>query len=908
MNMQKLQKYWHDRAIEEEKKVYEVTKKQIELQEELYTNAKRKIDTTINYYTNKFMKNNKVDYIKAKELLSKDELKEFKWTLSNYINNAKKKDLPLKEFEKLQKQLTNSSLKHRIDKLEAMKHEINMHLNKLAKTKELMVEEHLSKVYEEQYYKNLYNNAIATHQSKYISSLNPTQIQNVVKSNWLSDGSSFSDIIWKNKEKLLNEMQKTITVGIISGKTPYSLSEDFARIMNVDKSRARVLLQTESARVRSMAEIESYNQMGVSKYQIIATLDDRTSDICQSMDMKVFDTKEYEVGVTAPPFHPNCFDKETEILTNNGWKYFKDLKENDEVYTLNKETLIPEWQKPINYISYYSKDKLLHFKNARMDLMVTKNHNILVQNMDSFVKDKSFKLRQAEQVGRKSKNRMYSGAKWIGENKEYEYLGTKKTDIDTYLKFMAYWLADGSCTPNKGSYNIKIAQTNNDWMYNELKKLPFKIYKCKDSLMIHNKELGEYLKQFEKCTNKFIPENIKLLSPNLLDIFLLAYAKTDGHIRKGKLWKGYQCKDSISFFTTSNQMSADLGELIMKAGGTPSYYLNKSKGKQVQFKNGIYTINNDCWIINYNKQVYNWVCYMDIQEVEYNDYVYCVEVEKHNTLLVRRNGKVCWSGNCRSTKAPYYDDSLITQGGRIVRDPETGKQYTVGNISYSEWVEKYVKNPEQLQGYGQYARYKKVLGDKAPNSFDKFVDMKYNNGKEYNSLKALYKDTKEYNYTVDLFKNHGVPDKYIPQTLNKFIDIKINDKLEYEGIKFRKKLLLTDYANKLKEQQQLKHKYLSKQYNKELLKNPPVNKSYFKDSDKMTDNEYKDKIRELQKEIRGKGEIFVKHNKNSYEYIENYSHNGDIGETWDRIKLKYYSTKKTRTIYSKKGYHVYPVY
>ena len=306
MDIQKLQKYWHDRALEEEKKVYEVTKKQIELQEELYTNAKRKIDTTINFYTNKFMKNNKVDYIKAKELLSKDELKEFRWTLSNYINNAKKKDLPLQEYVKLQKQLTNSSLKHRIDKLEAMKHEINMQLNELAKTKELMVEEHLSKVYEEQYYRNLYNNAIATNKSKYISRLNPSQIQNVVRSNWLSDGSSFSNIIWKNKEKLLNEMQKTITVGLISGKTPYSLSEDFARVMNVDKSRARVLLQTESARVRSMAEIESYKQMGVSKYQIIATLDDRTSDICQSMNMKVFDTKDYEVGVTAPPFHPNC--------------------------------------------------------------------------------------------------------------------------------------------------------------------------------------------------------------------------------------------------------------------------------------------------------------------------------------------------------------------------------------------------------------------------------------------------------------------------------------------------------------------------------------------------------------------------------------------------------------------------
>ena len=867
MDMQKLQKYWHDRAIEEEKKVYEVTKKQIELQEELYTNAKRKIDTTINFYTNKFMKNNKVDYIKAKELLTKDELKEFRWTLSNYINNAKKKDLPLQEYVKLQKQLTNSSLKHRIDKLEAMKHEINMQLNELAKTKELMVEEHLSKVYEEQYYKNLYNNAIATNKSKYISSLNPTQIQNVVKSNWLSDGSSFSDIIWKNKEKLLNEMQKTITVGIISGKTPYSLSEDFARVMNVDRNRATVLLQTETARVRSMAEIESYKQMGVSKYQIIATLDDRTSDICQSMDMKVFDTKDYEVGVTAPPFHPNCFDKETEILTNNGWKYFKDLKENDEVYTLNKETLIPEWQKPINYISYYTEDKLLHFKNARMDLMVTKNHNILVQNMDNSVKDKSFKLRQAEKVGRKSKNRMYSGVNWIGEHKEYEYLANKKTDIETYLKFMAYWLADGSCTPDKGSYNIKIAQTNNDWMYNELKKLPFKIYKCKDSLMIHNKELGEYLKQFGKCTNKFIPENIKLLSPNLLDIFLLAYAKTDGHITKGKRWKDYQFKDSISFFTTSNQMSADLGELIMKAGGTPSYYLNNCKGKQVQFKNGIYAINNDCWIINYNKQVYNWTCYMDIQEVEYNDYVYCVEVEKHNTLLVRRNGKVCWSGNCRSTKAPYYEDSLITQGGRIARDENNKNVYVSSDMTYKQYREKFIKNPKQL-------KYEEMVRNKE-------------------------RDIAQYVKYKDKFNEVGVPKEFIPKDVDTFIKLKYNiieneEQQNYEIFKIRYKILTNKNYNKINKGHQEKHLLWTNPWKTEIDKG--ILKSTFSVNTTFED------IKKSYEENRGKGIIEINKNNSIYEIINNSDLKALIIENDEDV----IETNSYKIHYSKTGVHIVP--
>ena len=37
------------------------------------------------------------------------------------------------------------------------------------------------------------------------------------------------------------------------------------------------------------------------------------------MDSKVFDMKDYQVGVTAPPFHVNCYDKEKEVYTNSGW-------------------------------------------------------------------------------------------------------------------------------------------------------------------------------------------------------------------------------------------------------------------------------------------------------------------------------------------------------------------------------------------------------------------------------------------------------------------------------------------------------------------------------------------------------------------------------------------------------------
>lgn len=45
---------------------------------------------------------------------------------------------------------------------------------------------------------------------------------------------------------------------------------------------------------------DCFNDLGVEKYVIVATFDDRTADICQELDGQVFDMKDYEVGSTSP--------------------------------------------------------------------------------------------------------------------------------------------------------------------------------------------------------------------------------------------------------------------------------------------------------------------------------------------------------------------------------------------------------------------------------------------------------------------------------------------------------------------------------------------------------------------------------------------------------------------------------
>ena len=65
-------------------------------------------------------------------------------------------------------------------------------------------------------------------------------------------------------------------------------------------------METETAHVTEKAILESYQRTGVDEYEILATLDNRTSEICRELDGKRYNVKDAVPGVTMPPFHPWC--------------------------------------------------------------------------------------------------------------------------------------------------------------------------------------------------------------------------------------------------------------------------------------------------------------------------------------------------------------------------------------------------------------------------------------------------------------------------------------------------------------------------------------------------------------------------------------------------------------------------
>jgi len=354
-----------------------------------------------------------------------------------------------------------------------------------------------------------------------------------------------------------------------------------------------------------------------------------------------------------PPNGFNCYDNKTKVYTNNGWKFFEDLLIEDDVLTINPETYNLEYQHPISYIKNKHKGKMIEFKSVNFSACVTKQHKMLIRKgWDLKMKRERLKLINAENVAHS--DQIYRSSKWIGENIKTIELAGKTIDIVTYVKFMAWYLSEGSITRRKdypNEYQCKISQSPKKYLElikEDLKHFPFKVYFGVEYVGINNKELGEYLMQFGKSFEKHIPNNIKELTPELINLFLDRYIKGDGHITKCQLKEnGYKSKPITIITTSSEKMAGDLSELIIKSGKACSISISKNKGKEVKHRNGTYIGNYDIYYVIINNTKYFNINKNKINEIDYDGFVYCVEVQKYNTLLIQREGKIYWCGNCR---------------------------------------------------------------------------------------------------------------------------------------------------------------------------------------------------------------------------------------------------------------------
>lgn len=156
---------------------------------------------------------------------------------------------------------------------------------------------------------NSYNRAIFDTEKQFgslltFSKLDSRTVQEIL--NYKIEGKHFSNRIWKNTDILAEQINSKIATAVAIGQSPEKTIREVRERFDVGRFYAERLVRTESAFYHNSAELRAYQELGVEKYRIIATLDNRTSNICQHKDHKVFKISEAKQGVNFPPFHPLC--------------------------------------------------------------------------------------------------------------------------------------------------------------------------------------------------------------------------------------------------------------------------------------------------------------------------------------------------------------------------------------------------------------------------------------------------------------------------------------------------------------------------------------------------------------------------------------------------------------------------
>lgn len=310
--------------------------------ERQYKEAQKQLEGQIARWYQRFATNNGISLAEARQYLKGADLKEFKWDVREYIKYGQDNALN----SGWMKELENASAKYHISKLEALKVQTQHSLEVMYAKQFGTMHGALSDAFESGYYHTAYELQHGFNVGWDIAGLDQAQIEKVLAKPWAADGYNFSERIWGNKNKLISEVHNELSRNIMLGADPQKAIDSLAKKMNTSKNNAGRLVMTEEAYFSSAAQKDCFESLGVEQYEIVATLDSHTSDICRSLDGKHFPMKDYQPGVTAPPFHVYCrsttvpyFDEQFDI----GERAARD-EETGKTYYIPDDMNYQEWK------------------------------------------------------------------------------------------------------------------------------------------------------------------------------------------------------------------------------------------------------------------------------------------------------------------------------------------------------------------------------------------------------------------------------------------------------------------------------------------------------------------------------------------------------------------------------------
>ena len=361
--------------------------------------------------------------------------------------------------------------------------------------------------------------------------------------------------------------------------------------------------------------------------------------------------------------HPSCLGIiDFSILSKDGWKEFVDCKIGDEVATLNDDNNI-EYQKITNIINEHWKGKIYHFKAMGINSTFTGTHRFYLENrygkkevvtVDEIISNRT----------KYNKHKIIKLGNWDGDSSETIKIGELELNAKAFMGFMGFYLAEGHTDKSK---NIHISQnegTTADEFRELMKELPFeikeKLEKRRDNVLTRfrfkSEDLYEFLKPLGTCYTKYIPTELKQMSPPLLSELIDWFVKGDGRDQRNERGIGVH-----NMFSVSKRLIEDLHECLIKSGSSGNWttivtkddYMFADHLIEAKNKSPLYQLN-----ISTTKGVYLDERFLKIEELDHDDNVYCITVPNGN-FYMKQNGKAFWTGNSESINLDRVSHRIV---------------------------------------------------------------------------------------------------------------------------------------------------------------------------------------------------------------------------------------------------------
>lgn len=340
--------YWKKRFSDLENAQNQYAQSTFHQIEPSFDKAQRQIQAQIEAWYGRYAANNGITMAEARKQLSAAELKELKWDVKEYIQYGQENALN----QQWMKELENASARFHISRLEALKIRTQQALEVAFGNELDSLDSMVKALYQSGYYHTCFEIQKGFNLGWEIGQIDERRLEKVVSRPWASDGMNFSDRVWKSKTTMVNDLHQELTRTIIQGKSPDEAIRHMTKYLQDKGKNAKYqagrLVMTEQAFISSAAQKDAFNDLDVEEFEIVATLDSRTSEICQEMDGQHFPMKDFEPGVTAPPFHVWCRST-TVPYFDDEWSVGERAArgEDGKTYYVPSDMTYPEWKESL---------------------------------------------------------------------------------------------------------------------------------------------------------------------------------------------------------------------------------------------------------------------------------------------------------------------------------------------------------------------------------------------------------------------------------------------------------------------------------------------------------------------------------------------------------------------------------